>query len=202
MPETLSTNEAKLQGYFQDVRHFQAIRKELLGLFALPAAEEKQVTTIYQTYKQPGVSLVAVHIRRGDYLENTAVNHITLDYYVEAFRRMEKVLRGPKVYLVFSDDLAWCQQVLPVTFPQSTFLYSSGHSEVTDLMLMSRADAYIIANSSYSWFGWYLNPRAYRVHVIAPRQWFRSSPGTIQVKDHFILVGPQTRNPHVPCRVL
>jgi hypothetical protein len=88
------------------------------------------------------------------------------------------------VYLIFSDDIDWCKK----EFVGSSFIFVEGNDEVVDLFLMTKADGYVLANSSFSWFGWYLNPESYLKPVIAPRNWFRGFSNGILVEEYFTIL--------------
>lgn len=188
IPSPLTEPCIRLQGYFQEERHFSAYRNELLDLFTVPAPYNDKVDKIWQDYKGEWTNpLIAIHIRRGDYLLCSHIlTNLSLNYYKDAFRLLDQQIPGSKRFLVFSDDLPWCHKFLPVSFPDRDFMFTQGHDEITDLLLLTKVDGYILANSTFSWFGWYLNQRAYQVPVIAPRKWFVTQPSTI-LSEHFTL---------------
>lgn len=106
---------------------------------------------------------VSVHVRRGDYVgHHMFVNLGETDYYERAM-----ALFPGREFLVFSDDLKWCKtrwhNAPGVTFAQ-------GRDEIADLNMMAECQDNIIANSSFSWWGAYLNPNLSK-RVIAPKAW-------------------------------
>ncbi|HEY9776256.1 MAG TPA: alpha-1,2-fucosyltransferase [Planktothrix sp.] len=107
----------------------------------------------------------AIHIRRGDYL-NRSFEFVPLDieYYRAAIAIMQH--RGCKSFLVFSDDPSWAKSQLG-----NTGEFVEGLDEIQSLCLMSRCANFIIANSTFSWWGSWLcdNPKK---HVIAPQTWY------------------------------
>jgi len=190
MPVNFTNQRVKLDGYFQDVKHFNSIRAELLDLFTLPSELQKRVDDCWDTYvyKKPDVKRVMLHVRRGDYLYASSVlTNLSLNYYRDGIDKIEQNLSGDKIYYVFTDDPEWCRKHLPVAFPNQHFEFVTGNDEVTDLYLMTKFDGYIMANSSFSWFGWYLNPNAYQVPVVAPGKWFTVLEPRILVTDHFLI---------------
>jgi hypothetical protein len=118
---------------------------------------------------------VSVHVRRGDYVSNAATNayHGTCEpeWYERAKSAIEQRITSP-AYIVFSDDPDWARSNLP-SFAGARFVEPStdGRDE-QDMHLMALCHHHIIANSSFSWWGAWLNPRADKV-VIAPSRWFR-----------------------------
>lgn len=108
----------------------------------------------------------AVHVRRGDYL-GLSKEYIQLDmsYYQKAME-----LTGTSKYIVFSDDIDWCKK----NFQGSNITFSENQSPVEDLALMLSCEHTVIANSSFSWWGAYLNKNPSKI-VVAPKQWFGSA---------------------------
>lgn len=169
------TGDMYLDGYWQSPLYFNAIRTELLRELTLQspmsAAAENYATQIKST------NAVALHVRRGDYIKNPNVERqfgtCTLTYYKAAMAEIEKTLPNP-TYFIFSDDLPWVQENLPVG-DTAVFVTGDGMSDVEDLMLMSLCEHNIIANSSFSWWGAWLNQNPNKL-VIAPTPWFDRSP--------------------------
>lgn len=160
-----------LDGYFQSYKYFTPIREKLLteitlkdGLGKTAAAWQKQIVTKATT--------VSIHIRRGDYVVNEKVRRefgpCPVDYYRRAMAKLSETVINP-TYVVFSDDIAWVKGNLPL--PADT-LYVSGDdiSAVEDLMLMSQCTHHIIANSTFSWWGAWLNQNPSK-QVVAPTPW-------------------------------
>lgn len=117
---------------------------------------------------------VSIHVRRGDYLEpkywKTTGCVCQLPYYLNAIAEMNKRISQPSYY-VFSDDIAWVKENLPL--PKAFFIdWNKGTESWQDMMLMSRCRHHIICNSTFSWWGAWLNPRENKT-VIMPERWFR-----------------------------
>ena len=121
-------------------------------------------------------AVVSVHVRRGDYANNPATNayHGTCepDWYAKAQQLIEQQVSSP-AYVVFSDDPDWARTNLPFLAGALFVDPSTDGRDEQDMHLMARCHHHIIANSSFSWWGAWLNPRPDKV-VIGPRQWFRS----------------------------
>jgi hypothetical protein len=155
---------AHLAGYFQSESYFAANATRLREDVSLcaplsPAAEALQRIIS----AQPTVS---VHVRRSDYL---TAKHLHTFAAVEAgyYAKAAAGFAGA-AFMVFSDDITWCRDNLrlpgPVTFAEGTPAHE-------DLMLMAACRHHIIANSTFSWWGAWLNPRTDK-QVCAPRNWF------------------------------
>ena len=118
---------------------------------------------------------IALHVRRTDYVRNQA-NHnvLTLEYYQAALEQFDP----DRNVIVFSDEPAWCME--QDIFSDDRFIISENDDNRVDLCLMSLCHDFIIANSSFSWWGAWLSINKEK-KVIAPAQWFGSTGYT---KDH------------------
>ena len=142
-----------LKGYFQTEKYFKHRRKEILDLFDVEFKEECDLS-----------EYTSMHIRRGDYLK--IANHpvLNVEYYQKAIE-----LSNAKKIVIFSDDIAWCQSI----FKGSNFLFMDD-DDYKELYFMSLCKNNIIANSSFSWWGAWLNKNEDK-QVYAPKQWFSPS---------------------------
>lgn len=117
---------------------------------------------------------VSLHVRRGDYAANPrtlAVHGLcSLDYYRLAVDFIASRVAAPE-FFVFSDDISWARAHLDIGFPCHYLDHNKGPASHTDMRLMSLCSHHIIANSSFSWWGAWLNPVPGKI-VIAPRRWF------------------------------
>ena len=77
------------------------------------------------------------------------------------------------MFYVFSDDIAWCKQSLVIKFPCVYIDHNIGRESYRDMQLMSLCRHYVIANSSFSWWGAWLNPKPEKI-VVTPKRWFRN----------------------------
>jgi hypothetical protein len=141
-----------LNGFFQSEKYFSDFKEEIKNLFELPTDK----------VKKPIDKLTSVHVRRGDYLNLQDYHSIlSKEYYLEAMKNFEGN------FMFFSDDMEWVKN----NFKGDNILYSETNNELFDLTLMSICDNNIIANSSFSWWGAYLNKNENK-KVIAPKKWF------------------------------
>jgi hypothetical protein len=163
-----------LSGYFQSEKYFSDIRGVLLEDFSWAKEPKgKNKDNLKQIKNDP--SSVSVHVRRGDYVsnENAAKFHglTGVDYYKAAVKEMTKHVKNPNLY-VFSDDPDWCKK--NIKFTQQTIYVSHNTDGSEDMRLMKACRHNIIANSSFSWWGAWLNENSNKI-VIAPNQWFSHS---------------------------
>jgi Glycosyl transferase family 11 len=166
--------QTSLFGYFQSERYFSSIAESLRGWllprepFGVAAAE---VLGRIELCPLP----VSIHVRRGDYLNpGTAEFHGILGepYYRQAIGRIEATLGEGMDFFVFSDDPAAAEQVLNFV-PKSRLNHVRGDPERPweDMALMARCRHHVTANSSFSWWGAWLNRSPDKI-VVAPRAWF------------------------------
>jgi len=153
-------NNVDLYGYFQSKKYWQHCENEIRKLFAPNEAIQK----ILDRTPITGNSC-AVHVRRGDYL-SLEDYHKTLpfEYYKTA---MEKT--GADSYTFFSDDIDWCKK----HFKGENIGYQASGNDLLDWFIMREHKNFIIANSSYSWWGSYLgNQEGKRVIAPTKDKWF------------------------------
>lgn len=161
-----------VHGYWQSESYFKdeadAIRNEFTFQMAW---DELDHAVLERMRAQPSASL---HIRRGDYKLSKNKRIFALcdvNYYREAVNLLRQ--RVPDVRLfIFTDDPDWVESELTSDFwLYEVIRHNSGSRSPNDMRLMSNADHHIIANSSFSWWGAWLNPSPDKI-VIAPQHWF------------------------------
>jgi hypothetical protein len=160
-----------LRGYFQTEKYFKHIEKEIRSDFTFKNEILVPCKEMIESVENP----IALHVRRGDYIQNSE-NHFNLPiaYYEAALSKFD----ANRNVIVFSDDPVWCHD--EGTFADDRFIISENEDNRVDLCLMSLCDDFIIANSSYSWWGAWLSTNKDKT-VIAPSQWFGKTGYT---KDH------------------
>lgn len=152
----------RLLGFFQSELYFAAWEEEIRSRFALRQDLEEELRCHYGGWlNRPTCSL---HVRRGDYVNNPFFADLTEGPYYE--RAMER-LAPDTLFVVFSDDTGWCKRRLR----GPRFVFAEGLDAGEALLLMSYCRGHIIANSSFSWWGAWLDPRPDKT-VVAPSVWF------------------------------
>jgi len=167
------THNAYLVGYWQTQRYFtdieQIIRNEFTPRATLDQLNQSCADTIGAT-----ANPVSLHVRRGDYVsdaETTAKHGLCLpDYYERCLQLLKQKVSDPHVF-VFSDDIDWARQALPIDCPATYFGHNGPDRNYADLVLMSRCRHHIIANSTFSWWGAWLNGGRDKL-VFAPDRFF------------------------------
>ena len=165
-------SKSYIQGYFQNEQYFCTIREKLIHDFQIKnqlTAYTKKVST---QIKNGNVSC-SIHIRRGDYILDKKVNKIhgscEISYYQRAIKLINNKYKNVK-YFIFSDDILWVKENLRV---QNAIYIISDENRIPheDIYLMSICTHNIIANSSFSWWGAWLNQNQNQ-STIAPKRWF------------------------------
>jgi len=161
-----------LDGYWQSEKYFKGISNVIRKDFTfIEVPNNKNARLLKQI---SGTNSVSIHVRRGDYVSSTVTikfHGITaVEFYQKAAKIIRKQINKPS-YFIFSDDIVWCQENF--TFlPNVTFInHNHGDKSYEDLRLMSNCRHNIISNSSFSWWGAWLNDNPGKI-VIAPKKWF------------------------------
>lgn len=161
-----------LIGYWQSEKYFSSFSDIIRKDFSFNAPLVGKNTEI--SHKIVGSNSISVHIRRGDYVtdKNTSkiISPCSIEYYSSAISYLMKNIESP-TFFVFSDDISWAKKNIKI---DATCFYidnNIGHNSYLDMQLMSLCHHNIIANSTFSWWGAWLNPRKNKI-VVAPKQWF------------------------------
>jgi len=173
-PIPKTEGNVKLIGHFQSEKYFIEHRNEILELFEIDDITKNYLLKKYSEILNQDTC--SIHIRRGDYL-GLPTHHPTqsIDYYKKAIQ----IVGGGKHFLVFSDDIEWCKENLNF-LNNKTFI--SGNQDYEDLYLMSMCKNNIIANSTFSWWGAWLNNNENK-QVIVPSKWFGISNSHLNTND-------------------
>lgn len=118
---------------------------------------------------------VSLHIRRGDYLKSPFVALAETDYYANALNYIKNLGKENLKLFIFSDDIGWCQNNLNVSGIQCVYIdWNKGMESYEDMHLMSLCKCNIIANSTFSWWGAFLNKSELPL-VICPKQYYKDT---------------------------
>ncbi len=166
-----SRNGSLLDGYFQSEKYFKDIEDIIRSDFTFKESLTAKNKLMADSMRRS--NSVSLHIRRGDYVQDKKTNefHGTagLDYYAKGIAYIEKRVELPQ-YFIFSDDINWAKENLKLK--GGTFIdWNVGPTDFLDMYLMSLCKHNIIANSSFSWWGAWLNRNPQKI-VIAPKRWF------------------------------
>ena len=167
-----------LYGYFQTEKYFKHIEKQIREAFTF-ADEIREPTEEAFRSNFGDTEVIAIHLRRGDYLQYPHHPVQTLEYYAEGLSHMPENIP----VMIFSDGIDWCKE--QDIFQGDRFIFAEGNSTGVDLCLQSLCTYHIIANSSFSWWGAWL---AKSKKVIAPVLWFGTEGNTAknQTQDLYL----------------
>ena len=150
------------KGYFQSEKYFSHNKNLIVNLFKNKSIV-KEIKLKYPDISNQSVSL---HVRRGDYTNLQDLHPLqTKEYYNKAILKIGTY----KNIFIFSDDISWCKENLKY----KNCIFVENNTDVFDLIAMSLCNNNIISNSSFSWWGAWLNENPNKI-VIAPKKWFGS----------------------------
>jgi len=206
-PNLLDHDPAYLTGYFQTEKYFKDIEADVRKVFTFPDRTSMQLPKELEQhiskhqYMIEHTESIGVHIRRGDYLlaYETHGGICTDAYYETAFAYMRT--RFPNaVFYIFSNEMKWAKNWLETRYMEpgdeelnDRFCLIDETTEFTgylDMMLMSKCKHHIIANSSFSWWGAYLNENPEKI-IIAPERWLNNSESIDVYTDNMIKISAE-----------
>ncbi len=157
----------ELFGWFQSEKYFAKHKNEIIELFSPPQEISTYLGNHYQHIIDHPKS-VAIHARSYYREDPTGKCHIT--YEREYFEKAISVFPDDSLFVVFSNDINWCREMLS-TIPRDIIFIENNASYHHDFYLMSLCKHNIICNSSFSWWAAYLNLNPEKI-VVAPNLWF------------------------------
>lgn len=165
-------SDCYLHGYWQSEKYFDDYADEIKKVLSFSHKIDDKNLQILSAIRNG--SSISVHVRRGDYLHksNKILNCLDLGYYLEGLKILTGKIPDSKIF-IFSDDTDWVRTNLIQHVPNAQIItHNTGENSHLDMMLMRSASHNIIANSSFSWWGAWLNPNKDKI-VISPKNWFR-----------------------------
>lgn len=158
-------------GYWQNEKYFNNIKSDIINAFQFPPFDTKNENLAKHLQACTSVSM---HVRRGDYLTDLLFKGTCqIPYYKKAIKYLEDKV-SPELFCIFSNDIEWCKkEVAPLISTAKIIFVTWNKSEESyrDMQLMSICKHNIIANSSFSWWGAWLNCNEHKI-VIAPKLWY------------------------------
>jgi hypothetical protein len=161
-----------MKGHWQSERYFMDVREDLIKDFdfQIPLGSKNHEARLVILNSNS----VSIHVRRGDYVKNPkafATHGVcSVEYYQQAIEFLSSKLQSPK-FFVFSDDMKWVRENLKLGSEVIYVDWNTGADSHKDMHLMSLCKHNIVANSSFSWWGAWLNKNPSKM-VIAPICWF------------------------------
>lgn len=166
-------NSVYFDGYFNSYKYFKNIKEEVQKVFTFPEFDDEENISLLKKIKES--ESISMHIRRGDYVGS---NFDVCDkrYFEESFYFVKNKLENKDIGIfIFSDDVDWCKKEFSFLKDHKHFFVNCNKKENSykDMQLMSECKHNIIPNSTFSWWGAYLNKNPEKI-VIAPKYWFKN----------------------------
>ena len=160
-----------LNGYWQSIKYFEGIENDIKKDFRFKnQLDNKNLEILNEIENSNSISIL---IRRGDYMSPENYNMYgciaTPTYYKKAIKVIEEKVENP-TFFVFSNDMDWVKKNIQINSRVFYIDINSGNGSYKDMQLMSNCKHNIIANSSFSWWGAWLNENKNKI-VIAPKKW-------------------------------
>ncbi len=163
-----------LVGYFQSEKYFLDVEAIIRQDFTFRKPPYSRAFAVFRKIKSS--ESVSIHFRRTDYINNKKffLYHgiCSLDYYRQAISLIAGKIKTPE-FFIFSDDITWVKRNLKIKSPKFFIDLNLKDNDYEDLRLMSSCRHHIIANSSFSWWGAWLNENKNKI-VISPKSWFKN----------------------------
>jgi hypothetical protein len=160
-----------LKGYFQSEKYFKEYKNEIRTMLSLPEYYKKLANVKLAKFGEE--IIVAIHIRRGDYLKHPGVYHIlSKNYYDNAKKVLEEKIGFRPIYLYFSNDKKWVKEHFILEGKDEII---EELKDYVEFAIMSQCHHFIIANSTFSWWAAYLSNTLERILpkiVIVPENWY------------------------------
>jgi hypothetical protein len=185
-PRVFSKNGTYFDGFWVTEKYFKNIEPILRKELTLVKPFSKENQTMLKKIKE--TNAVSIHVRR--YITSADKNFgatselhgtCSIDYYKKAIEHIKQCENNPH-FFIFSDNYEWAIKNLKHLPYKMTFLNSANKKDYEDLMLMASCKHNIIANSTFSWWGAWLNPNKNKI-VIAPSKWFNNVKENVSTKD-------------------
>lgn len=165
-------DDCYLTGYWQSEKYFSSSATQIRQGFTFRESMNDLNSMIAE--KILSVNSVSLHVRRGDYLTDKNANEThglcSINYYKNSIEYISRNTRNPK-YFIFSDDIEWAKSNLKIDGQSDYICFNKNEESYNDMRLMSLCNHHIIANSSFSWWGAWLNPNPTKL-VVSPQPWF------------------------------
>lgn len=171
-------SDCYLMGHWQSEKYFHEKAAQIRSDFSFRFAPEHLNAELAGQISS--ANAVSLHVRRGDYANNPQTNAAhglcSLEYYHAAIQYIAERTECPHLF-IFSDDVDWTRRNLKVAFPCQYVDHNRDAESYNDMRLMSLCQHHIIANSSFSWWGAWLDPKPTKI-VVAPHKWFARETDT------------------------
>jgi len=156
-------------GFWQNPAYFIGYEDKIRDLFSPKDKNvicSKESTEIINSQYET----VSIHFRRGDYLTSGFIEPVEKDFYINAIEIIKQKVKNPFFY-IFTNDPEWFENEMKIDIPHKLITGNVDKNAYIDILLMSKCKHNIIANSTFSWWGAWLNENPDKC-VIAPKKWY------------------------------
>jgi GR25 family glycosyltransferase involved in LPS biosynthesis len=156
-------NNINILGYFQSYKYFDDIKNDIINIYNFHENTLNYCNNIINNIKNNrDINIVGIHLRRGD-LDNYSGYGppINIEYIYNSINYIKQYIKYP-VFLIMSDDVEWVKNNLII----NDELHYSNNNEIEDLCLITLCNHLILSNSSFSWWGGYLNKNENKIIII------------------------------------
>jgi hypothetical protein len=163
-----------LDGYWQSEKYFANIDRLIAQEFTVKTPQTGRDKEVAE--QMSSCDSVSLHIRRGSYLtppHNTVIEPRPLTYYHRCVDRIAQTVKNPHFY-IFSDDFQWVRNNLKLAYKTTFVDHNKSDKDYEDLRLISLCKHNIVANSTFSWWGAWLNKNPRKI-VLSPAEWFKDT---------------------------
>lgn len=170
-----------VSGYWQSERYFLPIEKSIRDDFTFKNFDDEKNLNILEHIRRS--NSISLHIRLGDYQKSSHKIHGTqpIDYYYRAIKYLSGKVKTP-FFFIFSDDIEWVKKNLNIDVRHKFIDWNQREKSYLDMQLMSECKHNIISNSTFSWWGAWLNKHREKI-VISPKAWFNDIPKNNEASD-------------------
>lgn len=168
-----------IAGYFNSWKYFENIKEEVRKIFTFPEILESDKENFEILNKIKSSESISIHVRRGDYVGSN-LDVCDLDYYKRAVDKVldelikRNIIDNNINFFIFSDDIEWCRENFQFINNHKVWYINSNkwQNSYKDMQLMSECKHNIIPNSTFSWWGAWLNKNENKI-VIVPEYWLK-----------------------------
>lgn len=169
-----------IAGYFNSYKYFENIQDEIRKVFTFPEMLETDKKNFEVLNNIRDSQSVSIHVRRGDYIGSN-LDVCDLVYYERAVAKILEILMTRDIdkenikFFVFSDDINWCKSNFVFLNVYNTIYidWNKAENSYKDMQLMSECKHNIIPNSTFSWWGAWLNKNTEKI-IVVPKYWFKN----------------------------
>jgi hypothetical protein len=167
-----SNNKYYFLGFWQNPQYFVEFEQKIRQFFN-PRDISVLNTDIAQEIINSNQDTISLHFRRGDYLNSGFIEPTSLEYYHKAIELVVSKIKKPYFY-IFTDEPDWVETNFKMNYPHKIITGNNGKEAYIDILLMSKCKNHIMANSSFSWWGAWLDSNPDKI-VTAPRKWYANA---------------------------